>query len=437
MSASVVTVPHAGDWRRPARFGYIMILLTFGGGGLWAALAKVSDAVIAPAFVVVETNRKSVQHLEGGIVTELLVKENDLVTQDQVLVRLSNIQAKASLATVRNQLVAAEVQEARLTAERDQKPAIELPPAIRGRLNDPIVAHAVADQQAAFLDRRRSVQGQISVLEARIEGLKTEIQGLNIEQRATQKEVVLIDQELTGYHQLLDKHLMQLSQVLDKERERARLDGVIGRSISDQAKAQNAIGETNLNIEAIKHKFQEETAGGILDVRQKISDLSEKVAVTSDVMQRIDVRAPVSGHVLDLKVYSPGQVVRGGEALMQVVPDDERLVVHAHFSPTDIDRIQRASRVEVRFPSFHARTTPVILGEIASVSSDRMTDEATHQPYHLGLVSVNKLQIPEELRDRIRAGMPAEVIAPLGERSVLSYLVSPLREAWHRSLREE
>jgi len=437
MSGSVVTVPHASDWHRPARFGYLVIFLTFGIGGLWAALAKVSDAVIAPAFVVVETNRKTVQHLEGGIVNEILVKENDQVTQGQVLVRLSNIQAKASLATVRNQLVAAEVQEARLTAERDQKPEIELPAAIRERLNDPIVAHAVADQQAAFQDRRRSVQGQISVLEARIEGLKTEIQGLIIEQRATQREVALIDQELTGYHQLLDKHLMQLSQVLDKERERTRLEGVIGRSISNQAKAQNAIGETNLNIEAIRHKFQEETAGGILDIRQKISDLTEKVAVTSDIMKRIDVRAPVSGHVLDMKVYSPGQVVRGGEALMQVVPNDERLVVHAHFSPTDIDRIQRASRVEVRFPSFHARTTPVILGEIASVSSDRMTDEATHQPYYLGLVSVNKLQIPEELRDRIRAGMPSEVIAPLGDRSVLSYLVSPLREAWHKSLREE
>jgi HlyD family secretion protein len=437
MSASVIPVPKAGDWHRPARFGYIVIFLTFGIGGLWAALAKVSDAVIAPAFVVVETNRKTVQHLEGGIVSEILVKENDLVTQGQVVMRLSDIQAKASLATVRNQLVAAEVLEARLMAERDQKPEIELPEDVKSRLNDPIVAHAVADQQAAFQDRRRSVQGQISVMESRIQGLKTEIQGLNIEQRATQQEVVLINQELVGYHQLLDKHLMQLTQVLDKERERTRLEGVIGRSISDQAKAQNAIGETHLNIEAIRHKFQEETAGGILEIRQKISDLTEKVAVTTDIMRRVDVRAPVSGHVLDIKVYSAGQVVRGGEALMQIVPDDERLVVHAHFAPTDIDRIQRASNVEVRFPSFHARTTPVILGEIASVSSDRMSDDATHQPYYLGLVSVNKLQIPEELRDRIRAGMPAEVIAPLGDRSVLSYLVSPLREAWHRSLREE
>jgi HlyD family secretion protein len=437
MSASIAVVPRASDWRRPARLGYLVIFLTFGIGGLWATFAKVGGAVVAPAYVAVETNRKTVQHLEGGIVSEILVKENDYVSQGQVVVRLSDIQAKASLATVRNQLVAAEVQEARLTAERDQKPEIELPGDIRDRMGDPIVAHSVADQQAAFADRRRSLQGQISVLESRIEGLKTEIQGLAIEQRATQQEVVLIDQELVGYHQLLTQHLMQLSQVLDKERERTRLEGVIGRSIADQAKAQNTIGETNLDIASLKHRFQEETASGILDVRQKISDLTEKMAVTTDILHRIDVRAPVSGHVQDLKVYSAGQVVRAGDPLMQIVPDDERLVVHAQFSPTDIDRLQRASHVEVRFPSFHARTTPVILGEIASISADRMTDEATHQPYYLGLVSVNKLQIPEELRDRIRAGMPAEVIAPLGDRSVLSYLVSPLREAWHRSLREE
>jgi HlyD family secretion protein len=436
MSASIA-VPHAGGWQRPARLGYLVIVLTFGVGGLWATFAKVGGAVVAPAFVAVETNKKTVQHLEGGIVSEILVKENDYVSQGQVVVRLSDVQAKASLSTVRNQLVAARVLEARLTAERDQTVEIGLPQDIRERMNDPVVAHAVADQQAAFADRRRSMQGQISVLEARIEGFRSEIQGLSIEQGATQQEVVLIDRELVGYHTLLEKHLMQLSQVLDKERERTRQQGVVGRLIADQAKSRNTIGEASLNIEAIRHKFQEETATGILDIRQKIADLTEKVVVTTDIMQRIDIRAPVSGHVQDLKVYSPGQVIRGGEPVMQVVPDDERLVVHADFAPTDIDRVQKASQVEVRFPSFHARTTPVILGEIASFSSDRMTDESTHQPFYLGVVLVNKLQIPEELRNRIRAGMPAEVIAPLGDRSVLSYLISPLRDAWHRSLREE
>jgi HlyD family secretion protein len=155
-----------------------------------------------------------------------------------------------------------------------------------------------------------------------------------------------------------------------------------------------------------------------------------------DVLSRIDIRSPVSGSVQALKVYSVGQVIRAGEPLMEVVSNDEQLVVQAHFSPMDIDRVRGASDVEVRFPSFHARTTPVILGTLASVSADRLIDDATHQPYYLGLVSVNKLEIPDELRDRLRAGMPAEIIAPLTNRTVLSYLVSPLMEAWHTSLRE-
>lgn len=438
MSVTIATAPKkTSDWHHPARLGYLVIFLTFGVGGVWTMFAKVSGAVVAPAFVAVETNSKTVQHLEGGIIGEILVQENQHVSQGEIVLRLSNIQAKASLATARNQLVAAQIQEARLIAERDQKLEIDLPPAIRARMDDPIVEHAVADQQAAFADRRRSLEGQISVLESRIEGLKSEIQGLSIEETATRHEVALIEQELVGYHKLLDMHLMQLSQVLDKERERTRLQGTIGRSIAEQAKGKITIGEANLNIQELRHKFQEETAAAILETRQKISDLTEKVSVTTDIMHRVDVRSPVSGHVQALTVYSVGQVIRGGEPLMQIVPDEERLVVNAHFAPTDIDRVQRASHVEVRFPAFHARTTPVILGEIASVSSDRLTDETTHQPYYLGRVSVSKLQIPEELRDRIRAGMPAEVIAPLSERSVLSYLVSPLREAWHNSLRED
>jgi HlyD family secretion protein len=414
-----------------------VIFLTFGVGGGWAAIAKINSAVVAQAFVSVETNSKVVQHLEGGIIGEILVTENQHVKQGDVVLRLSDVQAKASLATVRNQLVAVRVQEARLLAERDQLSAIELPADIQARMDDPIVAHAVVDQTTAFTDRRRSLQGQISVLETRIEGLKTEMQGLSIEEDSTKKQVAYIMQELVGLRELLASRLVPLPRVLSLERERTRLEGVIGRSIADQAKAQNTIGETQLDIEELRHKFQEETATGIVDVRQKIADLREKVAVTTDISSRIDIRSPVSGEVQGLKVYSVGQVIRAGEPLMEVVPDDEQLVVQAHFAPVDIDRVHRATKVEVRFPSFHSRTTPVILGTLASVSADRLVDETTHQPYYLGLVSVDKLQIPEELSDRLRAGMPAEVIAPLVDRSVLSYLISPLRDAWYRSLREE
>ena len=437
MSVTISDLPQSSDWRRPARLGYLVIFLTFGIGGAWAAIAKIDSAVVAQAFISVETNSKVLQHLESGIIGQILVIENQHVKAGQVVLRLSDVQAKSELATVWNQLVAARVQEARLIAERDQQSEIDLPADIRLNMDDPVVAHVIADQTATFRDRQRSLQGQINVLELRNEGLKTEIQGLSTEEDSTRSQVGYLEQELVGLQQLLASHLVPLSRVLAMERERARLQGVIGRSVADQAKARNDIGQTRLDIQELVHKFQEETAAGIVDIRQKIADLHEKVAVATDIMTRTEIRSPVSGEVQALKVYSVGQVIMAGEPLMEVVPDDEPLVVQAHFAPTDIDRVHRASRVEVRFPSFDARTTPVILGTLASVSADRLNDEITHQPYYLGLVSVDKLQIPEDLRERLRPGMPAEVIAPLGSRSVISYLTSPLREAWSTSMREE
>ncbi len=437
MSLTISHSPTASDWRRPARLGYFVVLMAFGIGGGWTAIAKISSAVVAPATVGVETNTKVVQHLEGGIIGEILVKENQHVEAGQVVLRLSDVQAKATLAMVQNQLIAARVQEARLLSERDQDPQVNFPPDIQSQMNNPIVAHAVADQTNAFEDRRRSLQSQINVMESRIEGFKKEIQGLVIEEASCRKQVGYIEQELVGLRQLLSQHLVPLERVLALEREHARLDGNIGRLLADQAKAQNSIGEAELDIQGLYRKFQEETASGIVDIRQKIAELREKVAVATDILKRIDIRSPVSGEVQALKVFSVGQVIRAGDPLMEVVPDDEPLIVEAHFAPVDIDRVHRASQVQVRFPSFHARTTPVILGTLSSVSADRLQDATTHQPYYLGLVSVKKLEVPDDLRERLRAGMPAEVIAPLEKRTVLSYLISPLEEAWQKSLREE
>jgi HlyD family secretion protein len=432
-----ITLPPTTDWRRPARFGYLVIVLTFGVGSAWTGLMKINSAVIAQGVVSVDGNRKTVQHLESGIVDQILVSENQSVKQGQLLLRLSDISAKASMDTVKNQLAAGLVQEARLVAERDQKSAIELPQEIQGMVQNTVVAHAIADETATFVDRQHSLDGEVSVLESRAQGLQDEIKGLIIEQDSTRGQIAYIDQELVGLRKLLASQLVPLSRVLGMERERTRLQGDLGRAIADQAKAQNSIGETSLDIQQLRQKFQEQTATSISDIRQKIAELREKVAVATDVMGRVDVQAPVSGTVQDLKVHGVGQVIRSGEPLLEIVPDDEDLVVRAQFSPTDIDRLRAASQIEVRFPSFHARTTPVILGKLDSISADRLTDEATHQPYYLGLVSVDKLKIPQELRDRVRAGMPAEVVAPLAERSVLSYLVSPLREVLHTSMREQ
>jgi len=436
MSSALAIRPASTDWRRPAWLGFAVIFLAFGVAGGWAAMAEIDGAVVAEGAVAIETNSKPVQHLEGGIVGEILVKEGQRVEQNQVVLRLSNIQAKAALDTFRYQLLSARVLEARLIAERDEKASIELPADIEALRGDPAMGKTIADQQAQFDDRRRSLQSQIGTLDARIDGLNSQIRGLVIEQESTTKQVAYINQELVGLRQLLVLKLVPLDRVLGMERERTRLEGDIGRGITDQARARNAIGETQMQIQEIRHKFQEETAQAITDVRQKISDLSERQRSAQDVMGRLDIRAPVAGTVQDLKVYGIGQVIRPGEALMEVVPDDESLIIRAHFATTDISHVHSDQKAEIRFPSFHSRSIPVILGRLASVSRDRLTDEVTHQPYFLGQVLVSKLDIPEDLRPRLRAGMPAEVIVSSGSRTVLSYLTSPLTEAWRKSFRE-
>jgi HlyD family secretion protein len=428
--------PGSADWRRPAWIGFGVIFVAFGICGGWAATAEVDGAIVAPGVVSVETNSKVVEHYEGGIIGEVLVREGERVEKDQVLLRLNAIQAKAALDTYRNQLLAARVYEARLIAERDDAPAFTLPPDIAAMRSDEGVAKAIADQQVQFDDRRNSRQIQVDILNSRIEGLNREEQGLAIEQSSTTTQVGYINQELVGLRELRASKLVPLDRLLSMERERTRLDGNIGRAIVDQSRARNSIGETRMQMQEYRHKFQEETAASITDVRQKINDLSEKQRVALDVLGRIDIRAPVSGTLQNLKISGPGQVVRSGEPLAEIVPDDEQLIVRSHFAPNDISHVHSDQKAEVRFPSFHSRSIPVVLGQLASLSKDRMVDDATHQPYYLGLVSVNKTDIPEELRLRLRAGMPAEVIVSSGSRTVLSYLTSPLTEAWRTSFRE-
>lgn len=436
MIGALTIHPGSRQWYRPAMAGFMVIALAFGALGLWSATAKIDSAVVAPGVVSIETSSKIVQHLEGGIIRQVLVQEGQHVEQGQVLLRLDNVQAKATADTYRNQLLGARVLEARLIAERDDRPDIQVPPDIQALAATPVVAKFVADQEAQFTDRRNSLRNEIGIVKAQIEGLYTEIEGLRIEQISTDKQIGYINQELTGLRSLLAQKLVPLDRVLAMERERTRLEAVVGRLIADQAHARNSIGERQLQIEELRHKFQEGTAAAIAEVRQKIADLREKLKIAQDVLRRTEIRSPVSGTVQGVKIFSRGQVIGPGQTLMEVVPDDENLIIRAQFSPNDIAHVHAGQQAEVRFPSFHAGTTPVILGHLASVSHDLLTNAANHQPFYLGLVMVNRLDIPPQLKDRLRAGMPAEVIVSGGYRSVLNYLIAPLTNAWRTSFRQ-
>jgi len=424
------------DWRPIALAGYTVIGLTFGVAGVWAAVAKLDKAIVAEGYVESETSRKTVQHFEGGIIRDILVKEGQHVDDGQVLFRLQKIQAEASSDTIHNQLDSALALEARLIAERDQTADIIWPKDFADRMEDPALSRILTDQTHQFTERRASLNGQIGVLNTRVEQLQKEIEGITTEKQSTEKQVSYINQELVNLRELGAKQLVPMARVFSMERERTRLEGVIGRAAADTAKAESSIGEMKLQMQQMRQKFQEELSGNLLETRQKIADLQERASVARDVLSRVDIKAPRTGTVQNLKIFTIGQVVRSGEPLLDLAPDNEPLVVNAQFSTTDIDSIYTGMQAEIRFPAFHSRTIPVMLGVLQSVSHDRLMDEMTRQYYFRGVISLNRADIPEEYRPRVRAGMPAEIIVSAGSRTVLSYLVSPLTGSLRKAFRE-
>lgn len=425
------------DHKPVARFGYAVIVLTFGLLGGWAALANIDSAVVATGVVSVESKRKAVQHLEGGIVREINVTNGDRVQFGQVLLRLDPTTSNANYAATRHQLDMSLAMEARLVAERDALPEVKFPDALTQRASEPEVARIIDDQLAQFRERRASLDGQIEVMKNRITQHESEIDGLDRERQSAQQQLFFVDDELVGVKALAKKGLVSKTRESSLEREKARLDGIIGRNQADSAKARNAISEMDIQIRQVQQQFLEQVSEALADVRLKLGDLQERIHVAADVRSRIDVVAPRSGVVHNLKVFTLGGVARPGETLLEIVPDDDALVVEAHVEVTDIDRVHTGLPAEVRFPAFHSRTTPLIMGTLQDISRDRLTDEKTGAPYYLAQVAVRDTDVPPDLKTRLRPGMPADIVFPTGERTVLDYLTRPLTEAVTTSFREK
>ena len=424
------------DPRVYAGIGYAIIVFAFVVLGGWAAITPLGSAVVATGFVTTEGNKKTIQHLEGGIIKEILIREGQHVEAGQVILRLDDTSPKANLEIFRNQLYAAVARETRLAAELDGSPDVQFPDELTAVSSDPIAAKAIEDQVAQFKERRGSLEGQISILRSREDQLRQEIEGLDRQRAANEEQINFIIDELRDVRGLYDKSLVSKTRWLSLERERARLSGEIGRAMSDRAKAEKSIGETELQITQTKLKFQEDASRDLVDTREKLRDLRNKFVVSRDAFRRLDIEAPVTGRVQNLKVFTVGAVARQGEPLLEIAPDEDRLVVQAHVSTLDIEGVRIGNVAEVRFPAFHDRTMPMIAGNVISISQDRLMDDATKQPYYLALVDVPEENIPERYRGKVASGMNAEVIMPLKARTALAYLAEPLRNRLRTAFRE-
>lgn len=425
-------------YRSVALVGYALIAVTFLGLGGWAATARVDGAVVAPGVIGVESKRQVVQHLEGGIVAAILVQEGQRVAREAVLFRLDPTQSRANDEAALAQRRAALALEARLVAERDDAPTIIFPPELMELARVPAVREAMADQNAQFRDRRAAFQSQIDILNGRIVQLGHELEGLAQERASARQQLDFIEDELTAVRELERKRLVNKSRVSSLEREKARLEGLVGRNIADEAKARGSIGEQKMQMVQLSQQRAEDVGSQLLEVREKLAELKEKVLVTRSVLERIEIRAPSGGIVQNInpRIYTVGAVVRPGDTLLEIVPLDAPLVVEARVPVQDIDRLDLHEAVEVRFPAFHGRTTPMVLGHLASVSRDRLVDETTHQPYFLARVGVDETDVPADLRGRLQPGMDAEVAFHTGSRTVLSYLLRPLADAMARAFTE-
>lgn len=421
--------------RSPRRVGFGILIVVFGIFGTWAAVAPLDGAVHAPGVVTVQTYRKTVQHLEGGIVQQVLARDGEMVKKGDPLIILDDSQLRAEYEVNRNQLIVAKAMEARMIAERDNKESIDFSNMIDP--DSPRGIEARTSETLVFNTRRGARLGQIAVLQERIGQLNAQIKGTE----ATINTKASLEKSYTGevseLTDLLAKGFIDKQRMLDQDRKLNMLRTEVAEHRSNITKTRLQINETQLQILQINKDFNSELAKELSNTQGKSYELQERTTALEDRMSRIIIRAPEDGMVIGMTVHTVGGIIRAATPLLDIVPSVSELVVEAEVAPQDINRVAIGKHADIRFSAFNSATTPVIPGEVRSISADRLTNERTGQPYYLVRAQVTEEGLEKLANRKLLAGMPAEVLINTGERTMLQYLLQPARNAFAESMIEE
>jgi membrane fusion protein, epimerase transport system len=427
--------------RRLRRMGLVVILVVFAGFGSWALLAPLSSAALAPGVVAVESYRKTVQHLEGGIVRSLEVRDGQQVEKDQVLITLEDTQPRAQLEVLRGQYFVALAREARLITQRDGLPQIAFPRELLAHQKDERVQEVMRVQTQTFRVRRAAQEGEVALYQQQIAQLQAKGAGLRSQKASSDRLVASFGGELEDFQVLLKHGYAEKQKVRELERSLAQSQGQVGDLTSNLAATELQISETRLKIIQLQKELQREVARELNEVQTHLFELREKLQSVQDTVARTVIRAPQAGVVLELGVHTLGAVVKPGEKLMDIVPRGERLIIEAKVSPVDIDSLRVGQTAEVRFSAFKARDTPKVDGTLVMLSADRLLDSSDEKktPYYLARVEISQQGLKELSRQRLElvAGMPAEVLINTGERTLFDYLIDPIKNTVARSLIEQ
>lgn len=414
------------------------MLAGFGGFILWAILAPLDAGVVANATVNVTDNRKTIQHLTGGSVGAILVREGDLVQRNQPLIELDATRAIAEQGMVSAQYIVVSTVKSRLQAERDGATQVEFDPELLSRFaGDPRLDASVALQQRLFATRRAALSGEAEILRENIHGAEEQLKGLRQVQHSRSAQIRLLNQELDGVRSLAAEGYVTRNRMLELERNAAELSASLAQNIADTGRTRNQIAELKLRILQLEQNYQQEVQSQLSDMQKEAAALADRLRALDYEVSNTVIRSPIDGVVLGLSASTIGGVIQAGSRIMDVVPANEPLQVDAMVPVQAIDKMQPGLPVDIAFPAFNHAQTPNIPGRVLTISADRLIDETNKQPYYLAEIEVTTDGMDKLGSNRIRPGMPATVTIKTGERNLMSYLMKPMLDRIDGAFKEQ
>jgi len=422
--------------RRPLLGGILTLLVLVGGFGTWSVMAQITGAIIASGRIEVDQNRQIVQHPDGGVVAEILVSEGDLVAEGTLLIRLDAEALQSELAVVEGQLYEVLSRRARFEAERDNADGLAFDPLLT-ESGSSVAPTLMEGQERLFEARMESEAQEKEQLARRSAQITNQIDGIDAQQVALQTQLDLINQELVSQQSLLDRGLAQLSGVLALQREAASLAGQVGELTASKAQAEGRITEIDIEILRIDSARREEAITRLRDLQFNEIELSEQRRTLTTRLDRLDIRAPVSGVVYGMQVFAPRSVIRPADPVLYLVPQDRPLIIATQVEPIHIDQLFLGQDVALRFSAFDQRRTPELYGKVIQISADSFTDQGSQISYYRALIELDEGQIDRLPADvTLIPGMPVDAFISTDERSPLDYLLKPLSDYFARAFRE-
>lgn len=418
------------DITLPLRIGLVLFALVFGVFGLWASIAPLDGAAHAFGRVMVASHSKTAQHLEGGIIAAILVKNGDYVEQDQLLIKLDETQSLAQLDIVRKQYNALRLREARLNAEKLQLPSVDYPEL------ENVTAADIAAEEQVFAARKAAISAGTDLLVQRIEQLRSQLNGIKALKESKDALAQSYQEELSDIEELLGQGYSDKNRLRELQRALATAKGESADLTANIASIDVQIGETQLEIMLREREFQNEVVAELADTQNRLNDVAERITALRDVVSRTSVRSPVAGTIKGMQFHTVGGVIAPGTKIVDIVPEDDELIVEAQISPNDIDRIALHQQANIRFSSF-GNAVPNIIGKLTYISADIFVDENSGLPYYQARIEVTEDGFKELGDLELVPGMPAEVFVATGSRTFFQYLFKPLSNAIARSFNED